>query len=409
MKQPYRLGVNAVAALIVLFFPLSAFSDQAYDDLKEQVDALQKQLQQVQEQLEQYRNQAASEQTVAEIRNDIAEVSATASEWKRAESVVHLAGYGDATYSDSQHENGAFSGARFNPIFHYQYKDLVMLEAEAEMEVEDDGGTSTNLEYSTIDLFVNDNLLLVGGKFLSPVGYFRQNLHPSWINKLPTAPSGFGHDQAAPVSDVGFGARGGFQIGGAPRYINYAAYMANGPVLEIDGDEIAGIEAEGQTSNDDGKFVYGGRLGILPIPGLEIGLSGATGSIAGGDESDVTRDYDVYGTDFAYQWNRLRLRGEYIEQKVGSDASSAAPGSASWEAWYVQAAYHFLPDRWETVFRYSDYDSAQDTEDQKQLAVGINYLLSANAMAKFAYDFNNGKNGSEAGDDGFQFQFAYGF
>jgi len=241
------------------------------------------------------------------------------------------------------------------------------------------------------------------------VGYFRQNLHPSWINKLPNAPSGFDHDQAAPASDVGVGARGGFRLGGSPRYLNYAAYMANGPILQIDGDEIVGIETEGQTSNDDGKFVYGGRVGILPIPGLEIGLSGAIGNVAGEDESDATRDYDVYGADFAYQLNRLRLRGEFIEQKVGSDASSAVPESADWTAWYAQAAYHFQPTHWEGVLRYSDYDSPQDREDQKQFAIGINYLLSANAMAKFAYDFNDGKNGSTAGDDGFQVQFAYGF
>lgn len=211
------------------------------------------------------------------------------------------------------------------------------------------------------------------------------------------------------TSDVGVGARGGFPVGGTPRYVNYAAYMANGPILEIDGNEIDAIEAEGRTSNDDGKFVYGGRVGFLPIPMLEIGLSGATGKVAGEDESNATRDYDVYGADFAYKWNSLGLRSEYIKQKVGSEASSAAPASANWEAWYAQAAYRFLPTRWESVLRYSDYDSPHDSDDQKQWAVGINYLFSANAMAKFAYDFNDGKNGSAAGDDGFQVQFAYGF
>ena len=404
-----RFALGTVAAAVALALPLRVSADAAYDALKSQVEALQEQLEQVQQTLKQYQENSTSKQEVADIKEKVAEVSATTSEWKNAESVVHLAGYGDATYSDSQHQNGAFSGIRFNPIFHYQYKDLVMLEAELEVEVEDDGGTSTNLEYSTLDLFVNDYLALIAGKFQSPVGYFRQNLHPSWINKLPTAPSGFDHDQAAPVSDVGLEARGGFPIGSAPRYVNYGVYMANGPVLEIDGNEIEAIEAVGRTSNDDGKFVFGGRVGFLPIPMLEIGLSGATGKVAGADESYATRDYDVYGADFAYKWRSLGLRSEYIKQKVGAEASSAAPESGNWEAWYAQAAYRFSTTKWESVLRYSDYDSPHDSDDQKQWAVGLNYLYSANAMAKLAYDFNNGKNGSAAGDDGFQVQFAYGF
>ena len=267
-RNRYRPGIVAAAMLLVL--PVNSFADAAYDGLKKQVETLQKQLQQVQETLKRYQESSVSKEEFAGVKNQVNEVSETTSEWKNADSVVHLAGYGDATYSDGQGKDGAFTGARFNPIFHYQYKDLVMLEAELEMEVEDDGGTATNLEYAAIDLFANDYLALVGGKFLSPLGQFRQNFHPSWINKLPTAPPGFGHDQTAPVSEVGLQARGGFPVGRASRYVNYAAYVGNGPVLELNGSEIEAIGAEGRTYNDDDKFVYGGRVGFLPVPKLEI-------------------------------------------------------------------------------------------------------------------------------------------
>ena len=94
---------------------------------------------------------------------------------------------------------------------------------------------------------VNDYVALVGGKFLSPIGQFRQNLHPSWINKLASAPPGFGHDGAAPTSDIGLQARGGFQIGNM--FANYAVYASNGPELNStfeDGEfELEGIRAEG--------------------------------------------------------------------------------------------------------------------------------------------------------------------
>jgi hypothetical protein len=291
------------------------------------------------------------------------------------------------------------------------YKDLVMLEGELEFTVEEDGGTDAALEYLTVDLFVNDYLALVGGKFLSPIGQFRQNIHPSWINKLPTAPPGFGHDEAAPVSEVGLQTRGGFPVGNT--HMNYAAYVGNGPILEIeeeDGEfEIEAVEAEGRTSNDDDKFVFGGRLGLTPLPNTEFGVSLATGEVAGEDEPSATRDYDVYGADAAYKWNNLGLRGEYINQKVGSSSASIAPDSARWSAWYAQAAYRFAPSNWESVLRYGDYDSPHDSVDQKQWALGVNYLFSPNAIAKLAYNFNDGEAGSPADDDGFQIQFAYGF
>ncbi len=398
---------NSLAIAIALIVPLAATADPAVDALKKQVELLQQQLEQVQQTLQKVESQTATKEEVQEVRQEVAEVSTLQSEWKNTDSVVHLAGYGDVTYSDNQGSPGAFSGARFNPIFHYQYKDLVMLEAELEVEVEDDGSTNLALEYMTVDLFVNDYLTVLGGKYLSPLGQFRQNLHPSWINKLPTAPSGFGHDQAAPVSEMGAQARGGFPLAGT--FMNYAAYVGNGPILEIEDGEIEAIEAEGRASNEDSKFVFGGRLGITPWPNSELGVSLATGKAAGEDEPSATRDYDVYGMDAAYKWRNLGLRGEYIKQKVGSSARSEAPGSASWDAWYAQAAYRFNPSKFEGVIRYSDYDANINDLSQTQWALGVNYLFAPNAMAKLAYNFNDGVSGSAADDDGFQIQFAYGF
>ena len=407
-----RWKMRGVAAVIALALPTVAMADSAFDSLKQQVEILQKQLDQVQQTLDRYEQQAATKEEVQLVRQDIAEVASLQSEWKSTDSVVHLAGYASTTFSDSDSSdvNAAFTGAQFNPIFHYQYKDLLMLEAELELEVEDDGGTSTELEYVAVDYFLNDYLTVVAGKVLSPLGQFRQNIHPAWINKLPTAPPGFGHDEAAPVSEVGIGARGGFQIGN-PMFANYAVYIGNGPILEIDDaeGEIEAIEAEGRTSNDDDRFVFGGRFSLLPMPKLEIGLSGATGKVAGEDEPSARRDYTVYGADIAWKLSNLRLRGEYIKQKVGSEASSAAPDLANWEAWYAQAAYRFLPTGWEGVVRYSDYDSPHRSVDQKQWALGINYLFAPNAMVKFAYNINDGKDGSEADDNFFQAQLAYGF
>lgn len=402
---------QTLVAALILTVPMEVLADARYEALKSQVEVLQKQLKEVQQTLRTYEQNAVKKEEVDVLKKKVAQAAADSSEWKNADSVVHLAGYGDVTYSDGEGEggNGGFTSARFNPIFHYQYKDLVMLESELELSVTDVGGTELNLEYLTIDLFPNDHLALAIGKFLSPIGQFRQNLHPSWINKLTAAPPGFGHDQAAPTTELGLQGRGGIALGEGAVYANYAVYVGNGPVLEIANGEIDAVGTEGRAANDDDRLVFGGRVGIVPIPMLELGVSAATGEVAGEDEPAALRDYDVFGTDFAFQRGNLGLRGEYVRQRVGSSVASAVPESAEWEAWYAQAAYRLAPTNWEGVVRYSDYRANHEEADQEQWALGVNYLFAPNTIAKAAYNFNENDSGSSADDDTFELQFSYGF
>lgn len=197
--------------VLTMALPLSAMADEQYDLLKRQVEALQSQLAEVQAALQEYASDNASKEEVAQLRQEVAE----AKEWKEPNSLIHMAGYADVGYANQENADGSFNVGTFAPIFHYQYRDIVMLESELEIEVGDEGETDVALEYLTVDHFLNDYVTLLGGKFLSPIGQFRQNLHPSWINKLASAAPGFEHDGAAPVSDVGFQARGGFPVSGA--------------------------------------------------------------------------------------------------------------------------------------------------------------------------------------------------
>ena len=440
-----NIGRLFIAIAMAMALPLSALADDKYDQLKQQVEVLKSQLELVQKSLEQYESNSVSKEEVAELKLEVAE----AAEWKEPNTLIHMAGYADVGYANQENSDGSFNVGSFSPIFHYQYRDLVMLEAELEMRIADDGETDLALEYLTIDYFLNDYVALLGGKFLSPIGQFRQNLHPSWINKLASAPPGFGHDGAAPVSDVGFQARGGFPMGNM--FANYAAYVSNGPEListEEDGEfELEGIEAEGFGRDSDGKKVFGGRFGLLPVPGLEIGVSLASGKatvtsieLAHGDveepeeheeeepdehdeaegeeetelaldlSSEPARDYDVLGFDFVWSLNSFALRGEYIKTKVGADYTGiTASPSETWETWYTQASYVFPQTKWETALRYTDFDSPHASQDQKQWAVGVNYLFTGSFIGKVTYEFNDGLDGSQADTNRWMFQLAYGF
>lgn len=334
-----------------------------------------------------------------------------------------MAGYADIGYTDAEDSDGSFAVGTFSPIFHFQYKDMFMLESELEFELDDNGETNVGLEYLTIDWFVNDYIALVGGKFLSPLGQFRQNIHPSWINKLASAPPGFGHDGAAPISDLGLQVRGGFPLGNVRA--NYAVYVSNGLELIAEWDgaefELDGVDAEGKGADRDGEKVWGGRFGILPTPGLEFGISAATGKAtvtsieddvgtAPGLANEQARDYDVFGIDVAWQYKSFGLRGEYIRTRIGrADAGVSASDGAVFKSWYTQASYIFPTTRFEGVTRYTDFDSSQVSQDQKQWAFGLNYLFASNVIGKVTYELNNGQRGAISDDDRWLIQMAYGF
>jgi len=340
----------------------------------------------------------------------------SAAEWKSPTTLVHMAGFADVGYTDAKSEPGSFNTGSFSPIFHYQFAENVMLETELEFNIGENGKSEAEVGYMTIDIFMNDYSALVVGKFLSPLGQFRQNLHPSWINKMASAPVGFGHDQAAPNAEVGAMVRGGFPMSGI--YANYAVYLGNGPALEANeaGDEIEMIETPGLNKDGDGKKTGGGRFGLyFPEQRLDIGVSLATGKASVRTASGSTytytdqRSYDVVGADFIWHLTPFDLRGEYIKQDLGAPASNAQEAGA-WEAWYLQAAYSFGASKWEAVVRYSEYDTpGQSASDRKQSMVGLNYLFASNVVGKVGYEFNDNPNAGLTADDRVLLQLAYGF
>lgn len=337
---------------------------------------------------------------IDQLQRDVASLRDTV---KAPDSVVHLAGYGSAGFS-SRKSDSTFQVFSFSPIFHYQYKDLMLMQAELEMGYNEDGSTETVLEYASLNLIMNDHAVLVAGQFLSPIGQFRQNLHPAWINKLPSKPLGFADGGAAPLTETGVEVRGGFIPGG--HGLNYALYVGNGPKLLDNAGELE-VETEGNSSDANKNKTVGGRVGYLLLHNLEFGLSLARGKA--NLPGEPNRGYRVCDVDFAYQPAVIELRGEYVQTVVETLVGSAIPDEHTWKAWYVQASHKFTPSRWEAVVRYGKFTPPEESQELKQWALGVNYLFANNVIGKLSYEKNDGPVGTVEDENRFVAQLAYGF
>lgn len=321
----------------------------------------------------------------------------------------HFAGYADATWSRSA-DDGSVATLTLAPILHWTVGDRLFLEAELEGQIDSEDAREGAVEYATVNWLLGDHAALVVGKFLSPVGSFFANQHPSWINRLPSAPPGFGHGGAAPLTDVGVQLRGGADLGA--QSLNYAVYVANGPRMQLEGMDEVDLEMEGRLRDRDGRQVGGGRVGWLPWSAFEVGLSAVRGQVqlvADGAMGEPSRAYRVEGVDVAWRpLPSLDLRAEWVRQRVAVAETSMAPDRLDWRAWYAQGTWRLAEGRWEAVARFADATSPHAEATLRQSAVGVNRLWGPRRQLKFAYEFNDSPDPA-TGADRLLAQWAYAF
>jgi hypothetical protein len=177
-----------------------------------------------------------------------------------------LAGWAEGMFEARNGQVSTFS-ASFNPIFLWELTPKLLFDSRLEIEPSG-GGTNVNLVNAQLSYLLNDYIALGVGEFFSPSNVFVERFEPQWINKLPDRPIGVYHGILPNIS-VGAQVRGGFPIG--PTRANYAFYVSNGPVLNTFDARTAGtLDFNSYTDNNDNKAV-GGRVGFLPIPGVEVG------------------------------------------------------------------------------------------------------------------------------------------
>ncbi len=228
-----------------------------------------------------------------------------------AETSFHAAGYGNVGLNvPLDGEPAWFPAAAFNPIFLWREGDRILIENELEFTDEEDG-LEVGLEYASVDIDIGGPVLIVG-KFLTPTGQFVSRLHPSWINKFVDFPLPY-RIGVTPMSHLGASLQ---------HAVNFGTQQKVSAVLFT--DQGAGTATGGgpslmaSPSNPDGGFGVGGRLGLFPLAGLELGASGYTSSYG----TDGAERYTLLIGDVSWTHPErgLDMRGEFLQAQWAEDA-----------------------------------------------------------------------------------------
>ena len=317
-----------------------------------------------------------------------------------------LAGWADGMFEARNGQVSTFS-ASFNPIFLWELTPKLLFDSRLEIDPSG-GGTNVNLVNAQLSYLLNDYIAVGVGEFFSPSNVFVERFEPQWINKLPDRPIGVYHGILPNIS-VGAQVRGGFPIG--PTRADYAFYVSNGPVLNTFDARTAGtLDFNSYTDNNDNKAV-GGRVGFLPIPGVEVGygfetskpgFQGTTFSrvqaLVQSVDLEVTRDsYLLKGRInlFAqYAWSHV---DHAVYDPDGSLGFGPLAFTSKQDGGYAELAYRptkldndFLRNlemivRWDHLSRNP---SGLGDPEETRWTLGLNYWLSPSTVLKAAYEWD---------------------
>lgn len=352
-----------------------------------------------------------------------------------------LAGYGSASWgAKTQGEFQNEFTASVSPVLLYDFGSDLLFEAELEFGLSGEA-TTTTLEYAQIDYMGFETVVLVAGKFLLPFGVFGERIHPTWINKLPTAPLLYGHAHGGvaegsllPVlSDAGGMFRWAQPTSSATR-MDLSLFVTQGPkivedVAHDDGDtHEAVVAAPAQQLSTVPGHDDAGIASAYEIPSVGFGVSfsdnntnkmlgGRFGIVHGGTfeayvsafhaRYDPGNFLDYNGFSLSAEWRsgpfEIRSEGVLVQQEFEAESSFERleqPG------YYVQASRRF--GGFEPVVRWDQLlDGKVNSEvvrpGRDVLALGLTYWMGVTAPIKLAYEIEQDQS------DRFILQWAMGF
>lgn len=317
-----------------------------------------------------------------------------------------VTGYADleATVANPDGEGNKdfyFDNHHFNLIMVGQIVENLLAAGEVEYE---HAGEEIALEYGYFAYTGITNLRIMAGKFIVPFGRFNKDLHPTFINKIPGRPLGFNDILPQTYNDAGLWVSGVRDFGTTGSRFVYDAFVVNG-LMGPDGSGIRGMrdaDRESRTGARDDNKAVGGRLGLEFGPvGFDVGTSVYTGGYS--DDAAVSLRLTLLGVDAAFRSHGFEVRGELV-----TASQEATAGDLTKTGWYAQAAHRIR--QWEPTVRYSQQAfsggafAGDDANDRSEIAVGVNFHLSAASVLRAAYYVKSEATGFDSDNNGVTLQ-----
>lgn len=162
----------------------------------------------------------------------------------------------------------------------------------------------------------------------------------------------------------------------------------------------AGINTAENNSNKD----ISTRIVIRPWKALRFGGSYYSGVDRFSSSTSINHSRIRWGTELAFDYNKLAIVGEYIKGWEGSFNPIIHQG------WYAQAAYFIVPKKLQGVFKYDTYNpnTAITNTTNTYYVFGANYYF--NKWAKIQADYSwRTETGKSIGNDIFTAQLQISF
>lgn len=270
-----------------------------------------------------------------------------------------------------------------------------------------------NADYAYVD-FANPgpfDLNIRAGRIPSVIG-IEQRVSESNQNKFINL------SLASPIS---VGSQDGVAIYGSFSPVNYAVAFTNSDNLRrvaAVGDQLdrfypLGIRPSNNngvaniaTNDNNNAKNLSGRLGVVPIEGLEVGVSGSWDRPVNsnmGFANNMPKKYDrtTLGLDASYTYGALNLKGEWFRVRQECFTAVGAAGSQyknNLSAWYVEGVYDFS-SKYSVGVRYNRQRLAMSGAgaispaafDINSLQIAGVYRVADNVELKAEYDINKEK------------------
>lgn len=431
----------AIAAALLLTAVVPARAADDNDDLRQEVAQLRQMVTDLAKEVRQLKESKADntgvnaqyQQQLDEIRQDVTRLNdSPIHDIGESLSNFNIGGYGEMHANFSQGtEKDKVDFHRLVMYLGYDFADWIKLNTEIELEHafvsgDDDSGGELSLEQAYVDFLLSDYFNVRAGRVLTPLGIINQNHEPIKFNGVER-PNFSKYIIPTTWSSDGLGF-----FGSLNSELSYEAYVTGG--LDGSGFSSSGIRGGRIKSTQSlSDPAFSARLDYRPFrealansdQALRLGISGYFGGVNntnGGGNSGADADISMTSADFEYSVGKFDFRGVIAHTEIDGAANLGNGVAEEMFGWYLEAAYHFMPDGWKvgklkkadaTVFvRYEDFDTqykmpsgvtADPTKDKEEITFGINFYPVPNFVIKADYQIFD-----DASSDGRDDQFNVG-